>query len=74
MAAAPSSLDNYLSCQICFEHFEEDGDHVPRIVPCHHTLCEKCVKGMIRENKIICPECRKEHEVKNQEKSFQQNK
>ena len=74
MAAAPSSLDNYLSCQVCFEHFQEDGDHIPRILPCHHTACEKCVKEMIRGNKIICPECREEHEAKKQEKSFQHNK
>ena len=74
MAEAPSSLDNYLSCQICFENFEENGDHVPRILPCHHTVCESCIKGMIQGNKIICPECREEHEAKKQGKSFQQNK
>ena len=74
MASGPSSLDNYLSCQICFENFQEDGDHVPRILPCHHTVCESCIKEMIRGNKIICPECREEHKAKKQEKSFQQNK
>ena len=74
MAAGPSSSENHLSCQICFENFEEDGDHIPRILPCLHTVCEKCVKGMIQENKIICPECREEHEAKKEEKSFQQNK
>ena len=74
MAKAPSSLDNYLSCQICFENFEENGDHVPRILPCHHTVCESCIKGMIQGNKIICPECREEHQAKKQGKSFQQNK
>ena len=74
MSAGPSSLDDYLSCQICFENFEEDGDHVPRILPCHHTLCESCIKGMIQLNKILCPECREEHAAKKQEKSFQQNK
>ena len=74
MAEAPSSLDNYLSCQICFESFEENGDHIPRILPCHHTVCESCIKGMIQWNKIICPECREEHQAKKQEKSFQQNK
>ena len=74
MAEAPSSLDNYLSCQICFENFEENGDRVPRILPCRHTVCESCIKGMIQGNKIICPECREEHQAKKQGKSFQQNK
>ena len=74
MAAGPSSLENHLSCQICFEHFEEDGDHVPGILPCHHTVCESCIKGIIRGNKMVCPECREEDEAKKQKKSFQQNK
>ena len=74
MSATSSSLDKYLSCQVCYEDFKEDADHVPRILPCFHTLCEKCIKGMIIENKLKCPECREEHEAKKEEKSFQQNK
>ena len=74
MALGSSSLNNYLSCQICSENFEEHGYYIPRILPCHHTVCGSCIREMIRGNKIICPECRKEHEAKNQEKSFQQNK
>ena len=63
-----------LSCQVCFDNFEEAGDHVPRILPCSHTLCEKCVKDLVRNNTLKCPECRKKHRAENKEKSFPQNK
>ena len=74
MAAAPDSLEEILSCQVCFEDFEEDGAHVPRLLPCTHTLCHICVGQLIQGNKIECPECRKKHEAKKEEKSFPQNK
>ena len=74
MAKAPDSLEEILSCQVCFEEFTEDGDHVPRILPCSHTLCHTCTSQLIHGTRIECPECRKEHEAKNEEKSFPHNK
>ena len=74
MAIAPDSLEEILSCQVCFEEFEEDGDHVPRILPCSHTLCHTCVERLIHENKIECPECHEKHETKKEGKTFPQNK
>ena len=73
MAEAPRSLELLLQCQVCFEEFEENGDHVPRLLPCTHTLCHSCIGRMIRGTRIECPECRKKHEAKD-EKSFSQNK
>ena len=63
-----------LSCPVCFEEFEKDGDHIPRLLPCTHTLCETCVKQLIRDNRLECPECRTEHGGEDKEKSFPQNK
>ena len=63
-----------LSCVVCLEEFEDSGDHIPRLLPCTHTLCETCVKQLIRNQKLECPECRAKHDAKNQEKSFPQNK
>ena len=75
MAGAPRSLELHtISCQVCFEEFEENGDHILRLLPCTHTLCHTCVGQLIQENKIECPECREKHEAKNEEKSFPQNK
>ena len=73
MAEAQRSLELLLQCQICFEEFE-DGGHVPRLLPCTHTLCHTCIGQLIQGNKIECPECREKHEAKNEEKSFPQNK
>ena len=74
MAERQDSLDLLLSCVVCFEEFEEDGDHIPRLLPCTHTLCQTCVKQLIRNQKLECPECKTKHDVKNEEKSFPQNK
>ena len=73
------SLDFLLACQVCLEDFEEKGDHVPRIMPCSHTLCGKCLRQLIkptayRGEKIECPECRKTHAVVEGVKTFPQNK
>ena len=74
MAEALHSLELLLQCQVCFEEFEEDGDHVPRLLPCTHTACHRCIGRLIRDNKLDCPECRTKHKATNNEKSFPQNK
>ena len=47
------SLEYILTCQICLEDFEETGDHVPRILPCSHSLCEKCLKELSGGSRIF---------------------
>ena len=73
MADNLDSLENFLSCQVCFYEFREDGEHIPRLLPCTHTLCESCIGQLIRNDKLECPECRKMHEAEGI-KSFPQNK
>ena len=74
MTKQQDCLDHFLSCVVCLEDFEEDGDKIPRLLPCTHTLCEACIKQLIRNQKLECPECRAKHEAKTEEKSFPQNK
>ena len=74
MARKRDSLPDMLPCQVCLEEFEEEGNHTPRIFSCLHTVCESCIKKMIKENKLRCPECRTEHSAGEKEKSFPQNK
>ena len=63
-----------LSCQVCCEKFEEKGERIPRLLPCHHSLCEHCIKSLVDEGSIKCPECRKKHKVPGKkEKNFPQN-
>ena len=59
-----------LTCPICYQLFNN-----PKYLPCHHSYCEQCLEKMQVQNKIICPECRKEAivppgEVKNLPNNF----
>ena len=65
--------DDLTNCSVCFELYAENGDHVPRILPCFHTLCEKCIKQLFRGRSLTCPECRIVHGAGNVKK-FHQNK
>ena len=47
-----------LTCPICYQLFNN-----PKYLPCHHSYCEQCLEKMQVQNKIICPECRKEAAV-----------
>ena len=74
MAGTMDSLQESLSCPVCFEEFEENGAHVPRLLPCSHTLCHNCIGQWIRNNRLECPTCRMKHDARNEELSFPQNK
>ena len=74
MAGTMDSLQEALTCLVCFEDFEENGDHVPRLLPCSHTLCHTCIGQYIRNTRLECPTCSMKHEVRNEEISFPQNK
>ena len=69
-----AELDDTTNCQVCFETFKETGEHVPRILQCFHTVCEKCIKQLMKENTLECPECRTKHPAVNGILSFPQNK
>ena len=68
------TLERLLACQICFETFKETGEHIPRLLPCTHTLCETCIGHLVSDNSLTCPECRVKHSATNGVKSFPQNK
>ena len=65
-----------VNCPVCLEPYEESNGHVPRILPCHHTLCEICIGGLLapgNQQRITCPECRMNHRG-NRLQTFPQNK
>ena len=63
------------TCTVCFEFYTEDGDYIPRLLPCHHTLCEKCIKELLQEKSVVsCPECRRDCTNVSNVKEFKQNK
>lgn len=66
--------DDLTVCPVCFEVYEVSGDFIPRLLPCSHTLCEKCLEQLLTNGKLDCPECRTKHEAVSGTKSFPQNK
>ena len=49
-----------LKCSICLEFFSD-----PRVLPCLHTYCLKCLQGLVTDQKsdLSCPQCRVKHEI-----------
>ena len=63
------------NCTVCFEFYAENGDRVPRLLPCHHTLCENCIRELLKKNSgVSCPECRMDCTNVSNVKKFKQNK
>lgn len=38
-------IESVITCPICLEHFED-----PRLLPCTHTYCLKCIKEVALKN------------------------
>ena len=68
------SEDDITNCPVCFEEYTEEGDHVPRILPCYHTVCEKCITELLLDFSLDCPECRVTHHATHGIKIFPQNR
>ena len=69
MAVKPSSglikLEEQLKCPVCLDLYTN-----PKILPCHHSLCQECLEGLpqAREARgntyyLSCPTCRQRTEV-----------
>ena len=50
-------------CEVCFEVFENEGSQCPKLLPCIHTLCVKCLRKLEKRGEIQCPFDRIFHEV-----------
>ena len=72
MASKPTHpAEERLQCPICLEEFTD-----PRMLPCLHTLCRHCIKGLVSASahKVRCPCCRHECQVPKEGVSgFQKN-
>lgn len=68
------AIDDSVNCPVCFEYYGIAGDNVPRLLPCTHTVCHKCVLGLLKDNTLTCPQDRKTHLAVNGVFSFVQNK
>ena len=61
---------------MCSELYEEEGERIPRILPCINTLCEGCIKKLLKGGSSLeCPHCaNKTHEASKGKESFPENK
>jgi len=57
--ATAKLLDEITECSICTEVYTD-----PRVLPCVHTYCLKCIEGWTKDkepgDEVACPLCRKE--------------
>ena len=60
---AEQNSDSAASCPVCSETYTELGDTVPKLLPCGHTLCEKCATLKLLACKLECPECGESHMI-----------
>ena len=66
-------VDDTIECPVCYETFDIERT-IPRLLPCTHTVCEKCLSELLRGQVIICPQCRKKHKAESGANGFPQNK
>lgn len=54
----------FLECYVCKENFD-DYDHIPRILPCLHCVCEECLEKIKTQDSVDCQECNESHSIPN---------
>ena len=61
-AAMKMEIDDIAECPVCTEVYSE-----PKVLPCIHTFCLKCLEGWSKDKKpgdqVSCPLCRNEFTV-----------
>ena len=48
-----ASVERATECTICFEIFVN-----PKLLPCRHSYCEKCIGELTKGSKLQCPLCK----------------
>ena len=60
MATGGGTAD-HLHCPVCLEYYKGRN---PRLLSCHHSFCEGCLKELVKYGQISCPKCREMTTVK----------
>nr|XP_011451149.2 uncharacterized protein LOC105344930 [Crassostrea gigas] len=56
--------DDFLNCEVCKSEFD-DNEHTPRVLPCLHTFCNRCLEKHVRDRFVYCPSCKTQHALPN---------
>ena len=68
------NIDDAKNCPVCFEAYQVSGENVPKLLPCSHSLCKKCLKGLKPcRGEFKCPQCRYKWRNNRDENSFPEN-
>ena len=51
------NTDDILCCSVCEEKYKINDEKNPLCLGCGHTLCKKCLKGIINNHILQCPIC-----------------
>ncbi|XP_039258230.2 uncharacterized protein LOC120334789 [Styela clava] len=54
-------MDAILKCEFCQELFGRTGDREPKMLPCQHTFCKRCVMKIVDPEGTVCPTCQVTH-------------
>lgn len=46
-----------MTCDICYKRLTVAGEHVPKVFPCGHSYCSKCMASLFKHSSS-CPKCR----------------
>ena len=76
-------MDDLCTCAVCYNTYDGDS-HVPRLLPCSHTLCNQCVHRLREYTgpvfnrpsliaRVRCPQCLEHHRF-DQHRDFPQNR
>ena len=47
-------ITSHITCPICLLTY-----NIPKVLPCQHSYCQECLANVEKDQKIVCPECRK---------------
>ena len=53
--AACLEEESFYHCSVCLDDMTERN---PRLLACHHSFCEECLKKLVKRGNIECPSCR----------------
>ena len=66
--------NDLMVCSVCSHDYEVEGEHVPYILSCFHTVCGACIRDKLKQGPSLkCPECDAEYYGRNGTENIRKN-